>query len=135
ALQTLLPQIRAEIREEFRTSSGPSDAGRNPPPVTIHVWLERFNKQKPHSFKKATAPRPRVVMPGWSRFLGAAAGTEEEQAKNFQWGRGVVIGISRPFSRIVTGATVIIATVMDQTGEVVMTTTAVATTTLAVTTG
>nr|GFC12634.1 hypothetical protein [Tanacetum cinerariifolium] len=24
ALQTLLPQIRAEIREEFRTSSGPS---------------------------------------------------------------------------------------------------------------
>nr|GFB06912.1 hypothetical protein [Tanacetum cinerariifolium] len=32
ALQTLLPQIRAEIREEFRTSSGPSDAGGNPPP-------------------------------------------------------------------------------------------------------
>nr|GFD23199.1 hypothetical protein [Tanacetum cinerariifolium] len=36
---TLLPQIRAEIREEFRTSSGPSDAGGNPPPVTIHTWL------------------------------------------------------------------------------------------------
>nr|GFB77116.1 hypothetical protein [Tanacetum cinerariifolium] len=63
ALQTLLPQIRAEIREEFRTSSGPSDASGNPPPVRIHTWLERFNK-----------------------FLGAAAGTEEEQAKNFQWG-------------------------------------------------
>nr|GEZ90481.1 putative reverse transcriptase domain-containing protein [Tanacetum cinerariifolium] len=31
ALQTLLPQIRAEIREEFCTSSGPSDAGGNPP--------------------------------------------------------------------------------------------------------
>nr|GFC61578.1 hypothetical protein [Tanacetum cinerariifolium] len=45
ALQTLLPQIRAEICEEFRTSSGPL-AG----------------------------------------FLGAAAGTTEEQAKNFQWG-------------------------------------------------
>nr|GFD62083.1 hypothetical protein [Tanacetum cinerariifolium] len=44
ALQTLLPQIRAEIREEFRSSSGPSDAGGNPPPVTIHTWLERFNK-------------------------------------------------------------------------------------------
>nr|GFC90955.1 hypothetical protein [Tanacetum cinerariifolium] len=29
ALQTLFPQIRAEIREEFRTSSGPSDAGGN----------------------------------------------------------------------------------------------------------
>nr|GFC03336.1 hypothetical protein [Tanacetum cinerariifolium] len=56
ALQTLLPQIRAEIREEFRTSSGPSDAGGNPSPVTIHTWLERFNKQKPHSFEKATAP-------------------------------------------------------------------------------
>nr|GFC69905.1 hypothetical protein [Tanacetum cinerariifolium] len=47
ALQTLLPQIRAEIREVFRTSSGPSDAGGNPPLVTIHTWLERFNKQKP----------------------------------------------------------------------------------------
>nr|GEV41327.1 hypothetical protein [Tanacetum cinerariifolium] len=54
--QTLLPQIRAEIRGEFRTSSGPSDAGGNPPPVTIYTWLERFNKQKPHSFEKATAP-------------------------------------------------------------------------------
>nr|GFD38712.1 zinc finger, CCHC-type, retrotransposon Gag domain protein [Tanacetum cinerariifolium] len=39
-----------------RTSSGPSDAGGNLPPVTIHTWLERFNKQKPHSFEKATAP-------------------------------------------------------------------------------
>nr|GFD54841.1 hypothetical protein [Tanacetum cinerariifolium] len=56
ALQALLPQIRAEIREEFRTSFGPSDAGRNPPPVTIHTWLERFNKQKPQSFEKATVP-------------------------------------------------------------------------------
>nr|GFC53033.1 zinc finger, CCHC-type, retrotransposon Gag domain protein [Tanacetum cinerariifolium] len=27
----LLPQIRAEIHEEFRTSSGPSDSGGNPP--------------------------------------------------------------------------------------------------------
>nr|GFA79972.1 putative reverse transcriptase domain-containing protein [Tanacetum cinerariifolium] len=49
-------QIRVEIREEFRTSSGPSDAGGNPLPVTIHTWIERFNKQKPHSFEKATAP-------------------------------------------------------------------------------
>nr|GFB69891.1 zinc finger, CCHC-type, retrotransposon Gag domain protein [Tanacetum cinerariifolium] len=55
-LQTLLPHIRAEIRQEFRTSSGPSDSGGNPPPVTIHTWLERFNKQKPRSFEKATAP-------------------------------------------------------------------------------
>nr|GFC46648.1 zinc finger, CCHC-type, retrotransposon Gag domain protein [Tanacetum cinerariifolium] len=56
ALQALLPHIRAEIREEFRTSFGPSDAGGNPPPVTIHTWLKRFNKQKPRSFEKATAP-------------------------------------------------------------------------------
>nr|GFC67093.1 zinc finger, CCHC-type, retrotransposon Gag domain protein [Tanacetum cinerariifolium] len=45
-----------EIREEFRTSSGPSDSGGNPSPVTIHTWLERFNKQKPRLFEKATAP-------------------------------------------------------------------------------
>nr|GFB93974.1 hypothetical protein [Tanacetum cinerariifolium] len=51
-------------------------------------------------------------------------------------GRRVVIGISRPLSRVVTGATVIIMTVIDLTSEVVVTTTAVATiTTLAVTTG
>nr|GFA71761.1 hypothetical protein [Tanacetum cinerariifolium] len=56
ALQTLLPQIRAEIRVEFRTSSGPSNSGRNPPRITMHTWLERFNKQKPRSFEKATAP-------------------------------------------------------------------------------
>nr|GFD49860.1 zinc finger, CCHC-type, retrotransposon Gag domain protein [Tanacetum cinerariifolium] len=53
ALQTLLPQIREEICEEFRTGSGSSNAGGNPIPVTIHTWLERFNKQKPHSFEKA----------------------------------------------------------------------------------
>nr|GEZ27711.1 zinc finger, CCHC-type, retrotransposon Gag domain protein [Tanacetum cinerariifolium] len=56
ALQTLLPQIREEIHEEFRTGSGSSNAGGNPAPVTVHTWLERFNKQKPHSFEKATAP-------------------------------------------------------------------------------
>nr|GFC88624.1 hypothetical protein [Tanacetum cinerariifolium] len=56
ALQTLLPQIHAEIRKEFRTSSGPLDSGGNPPPVTIHTRLECFNKQKPRSFEKATAP-------------------------------------------------------------------------------
>nr|GFD36674.1 zinc finger, CCHC-type, retrotransposon Gag domain protein [Tanacetum cinerariifolium] len=98
------------IREEFRTSFGPSDAGGNPPPVTIHTLLERFNKQKPHSFEKATAP---VDADNWIShmekifdvmgceyafktrltrflrlvgFLGVAVGTEEEQAKNFQWG-------------------------------------------------
>nr|GFC65105.1 hypothetical protein [Tanacetum cinerariifolium] len=32
--------------------------------------------------------------------------------------RRVVIGISRPLNRVVTGTTIIIMTVMDQTGEV-----------------
>nr|GFD13348.1 hypothetical protein [Tanacetum cinerariifolium] len=51
-------------------------------------------------------------------------------------GRRAVIGISRPFNRVVTGTTVIIMTVMDKTGEVVVTITAAATTTtLATTTG
>nr|GFC39425.1 hypothetical protein [Tanacetum cinerariifolium] len=137
ALQTLLPQIRAKIREEFRTNSGPSDAGGNLSPVTIHTCLERFNKQKPHSFEKATAPvdaenwishmekifdvmgcedafKTRLAvykfegnaLAWWKAykqakggdawlimrflrldgFLGAAASTEEEQSKNFQWG-------------------------------------------------
>nr|GFC72375.1 hypothetical protein [Tanacetum cinerariifolium] len=56
ALQTLLPQIHEEIHEEVRTGSRSSNAGGNPLPVSIHMWLERFNKQKPHSFEKATAP-------------------------------------------------------------------------------
>nr|GFA54227.1 putative reverse transcriptase domain-containing protein [Tanacetum cinerariifolium] len=49
--------------------------------------------------------------------------------------RRVVIDISRPLKRVVTGTTVIIMTVMDQTGEAVVTTTAATTTTLATTTG
>nr|GFD10825.1 hypothetical protein [Tanacetum cinerariifolium] len=56
ALQTLLPQIRAKIREEYHTSYRPSDSGGNPPPITIHTWLECFNKKKPRFFEKATAP-------------------------------------------------------------------------------
>nr|GFD03948.1 zinc finger, CCHC-type, retrotransposon Gag domain protein [Tanacetum cinerariifolium] len=89
ALQALLPQIHEEIREELCTGSGSSNAGGNPPPVTIHTWLERFNKQKPHSFEKATAP---VDAENWISHMEkifdvmGSAGTEEEQAKNFQWG-------------------------------------------------
>nr|GFC67357.1 hypothetical protein [Tanacetum cinerariifolium] len=112
-------EIRAEIHKEFRTSSGPSDVGGNTPLVTIHTWLERFNKQKSHSFEKATAPvdaenwishmekifdvmgcedafKTRLVvykfednaLAWWKAYKQAkgAAGTEEEQAKNFQWG-------------------------------------------------
>nr|GFD25296.1 zinc finger, CCHC-type, retrotransposon Gag domain protein [Tanacetum cinerariifolium] len=59
ALQTLLLQIRTEIREEFCTEIREefrTGSGGNLPPVTIHTWFERFNKQKPRSFKKATTP-------------------------------------------------------------------------------
>ncbi|GJY24325.1 putative reverse transcriptase domain-containing protein [Tanacetum coccineum] len=41
-----------QVREEYRTGA----SGSNPPPVTIHTWLERFNKQKPRLFEKAVAP-------------------------------------------------------------------------------
>nr|GEY87363.1 hypothetical protein [Tanacetum cinerariifolium] len=160
ALRAMLPRIREEIREEFRTGSGSSNAGGNPPPVTIHTWLERFNKQKPHSFEKATAP---VDAENWISHMEKifdvmAAGTEEEQAKNFQWGlrRSTLNHLMcmsymdvaqvanaarnyeilherddvdterpdkrRPLRRVVTGATVIITTVMDLTGMVAMTT-------------
>nr|GFB72906.1 hypothetical protein [Tanacetum cinerariifolium] len=56
ALQTLLPQIHEEIREEFRTGSGSSNAGGNPTPVTIHTWLERFNKQNPIPLRRRQLP-------------------------------------------------------------------------------
>ncbi|GJV31526.1 zinc finger, CCHC-type, retrotransposon gag domain protein [Tanacetum coccineum] len=52
AVDAMLPQIREQVREEYRTGA----SGSNPPPVTIHTWLERFNKQKPRSFEKAVAP-------------------------------------------------------------------------------
>ncbi|GKA42798.1 putative reverse transcriptase domain-containing protein, partial [Tanacetum coccineum] len=42
------------VREEYRIDAVTS--GSNPPSVTIHTWLERFNKQKPRSFEKAVAP-------------------------------------------------------------------------------
>nr|GFB14526.1 hypothetical protein [Tanacetum cinerariifolium] len=145
ALQTLLPQIRAEIREEFRTSSGPSDAGGNPPPKIFDVmgcedafktrlavykfegnalawwkaykqakggdaWLvtvtwadfkklfflqffprakkERL-KREYHSIRQTSTETSTEFMQRFLRlagFLGTGAGTEEEQAKNFQWG-------------------------------------------------
>nr|GFC34577.1 zinc finger, CCHC-type, retrotransposon Gag domain protein [Tanacetum cinerariifolium] len=40
SLQTLLPQIHAEIREEFRTSSGPSDTA----PVDAENWISHMEK-------------------------------------------------------------------------------------------
>ncbi|GJU70414.1 hypothetical protein Tco_1256673 [Tanacetum coccineum] len=54
AVTAMLPQIREQVREEYR--NGASGSGGNPPPVTIHTWLERFNKQKPRTFEKAVTP-------------------------------------------------------------------------------
>nr|GEW87512.1 hypothetical protein [Tanacetum cinerariifolium] len=51
ALQALLPQIRVMIRVEFRTSSGPSDAGGNPPPFFPQAEQERL-KKKYHSIRQ-----------------------------------------------------------------------------------
>ncbi|GJZ71541.1 putative reverse transcriptase domain-containing protein [Tanacetum coccineum] len=149
AVDAMLPQIREQVREEYRAGA----SGSNPPPATIHTWLERFNKQKPHSFEKAVAPvdaenwishmekifdvmdcndafKTRLAvykfegdaLAWWkliagqeeirlkreyhsirqrasensteymqrflrlAGFLGQAAGTAEEQAKNFRWG-------------------------------------------------
>ncbi|GJR59401.1 hypothetical protein Tco_1501563 [Tanacetum coccineum] len=143
AVDAMLPQIREQVREEYRAGA----SGSNPPPVTIHTWLERFNKQKPHSFERQPdwlcissrvtrwlggmpISRPKEEMRGvltltWAAFkelfflqffpraeqerlkrkyhsihqraeymqrflrlagfLGQAAGTAEEQAKNFRW--------------------------------------------------
>nr|GFD34753.1 zinc finger, CCHC-type, retrotransposon Gag domain protein [Tanacetum cinerariifolium] len=46
-------------------------------------------------------------------FLGAAVGTEEEQAKNFLWQRSG--DRHQPTIRVVTGVTIKITTVMDLT--------------------
>ncbi|GKC26840.1 hypothetical protein Tco_1034134, partial [Tanacetum coccineum] len=53
AVNAMLPQIREQVREEYRT--GAVTSGSNPPPVTIHTWLERFNKPKPRSIEMAVA--------------------------------------------------------------------------------
>ncbi|GKB92777.1 zinc finger, CCHC-type, retrotransposon gag domain protein, partial [Tanacetum coccineum] len=52
AVDAMLPQIREQVREEYRAGA----SGGNPLPATIHTWLKRFSKQKPHSFEKAVAP-------------------------------------------------------------------------------
>ncbi|GJY88434.1 putative nucleotidyltransferase, ribonuclease H [Tanacetum coccineum] len=55
AVDAMLPQICERFAREV-PNLGAVASGSNPPPVTIHTWLERFNKQKPRSFEKAVAP-------------------------------------------------------------------------------
>nr|GFC64574.1 hypothetical protein [Tanacetum cinerariifolium] len=125
ALQTLLPQIRAKIREEFRTSSGPSDAGGNPPLVTIHTSILNHLMCMSYTDMAQVANAARNY-----EILRERYDDDTERPDK----RRVVIGISRPLSRVVTGTTVIITTVMGQTGEVVVVTTIAATTTTLATT-
>nr|GFC91368.1 zinc finger, CCHC-type, retrotransposon Gag domain protein [Tanacetum cinerariifolium] len=80
ALQTLLPQIRAEIHEEFCTSSGPSNSGGNPPPFFPRAEHERL-KREYHSIRQTNTETSTEFMQCFLRlagFLGAAAGIEEE---------------------------------------------------------
>nr|GFC87802.1 hypothetical protein [Tanacetum cinerariifolium] len=79
ALQAILPQICEEIREEFRTGSGSSNAD-------AENWISHMEK----IFD---------VMGCDDVFKTRLAVYKFE-------GRGVVIGTSRPLSRVVTGVTV-----------------------------
>nr|GFD40755.1 zinc finger, CCHC-type, retrotransposon Gag domain protein [Tanacetum cinerariifolium] len=76
ALQALLPQILAKIHEEFRTSSGPSDAGGNPLPFFPRAEQERL-KREYHSICQMNTETSTEFMQRFLRlagFLGAAAG-------------------------------------------------------------
>nr|GFC21812.1 hypothetical protein [Tanacetum cinerariifolium] len=56
-------------------------SGGNPPPVTIHTWLECFNKKKPCSFEKVTAP---VDAENWISHIEKifdVMGSEQERLK------------------------------------------------------
>nr|GFC42118.1 hypothetical protein [Tanacetum cinerariifolium] len=63
ALQALLTQICKEIREEFRTGSGSSNAGGNPPPMEYHSIRQT-------STETSTEFMQRFLR--LARFLGAA---------------------------------------------------------------
>nr|GFB70042.1 hypothetical protein [Tanacetum cinerariifolium] len=117
ALQTFLPQIRAEIRKEFRTAApvdaenwishmekifdvmGCEDAFKTRLVVykfegNALAWWKAYKEAKGgdreyHSIRQTDTEISTKFMQRFlrlARFLGAAAGTAEEQAKNFQWG-------------------------------------------------
>ncbi|GJZ32597.1 hypothetical protein Tco_0578033 [Tanacetum coccineum] len=48
---------RIDSKEFWMVSGSVNGSGENPPPVTIHTRFERFNKQNPHSFDNAAAPK------------------------------------------------------------------------------
>nr|GFC27312.1 hypothetical protein [Tanacetum cinerariifolium] len=90
ALQTLLPQIRAEIShmEKIFDVMGCEDAFKTRLTVYKFEGMHLLGG-KPISKPKTSTETSTEFMQCFLRlagFLGAAAGTEEEQAKNFQWG-------------------------------------------------
>nr|GFC49642.1 hypothetical protein [Tanacetum cinerariifolium] len=101
ALQTLLPQIRAEIREEFRPVLDRRILATAP--VDAENWISHMEKifdffpraeqerlkREYHSIRQTDTETSTKFMQRFLRlagFLGAAAGIAKEQAKNFQWG-------------------------------------------------
>nr|GEW60667.1 hypothetical protein [Tanacetum cinerariifolium] len=116
----LLPSLAGRITDEIHQNENNGNNGNrrnarrvniegsgndgDAQPTDIHVWLERFQKQKPQTFSLASTP---VEAENWiahiekifevlgcgdqfkarlTGFLGAKAGTQEEQAKHFKWG-------------------------------------------------
>nr|GFD37954.1 zinc finger, CCHC-type, retrotransposon Gag domain protein [Tanacetum cinerariifolium] len=73
ALQAMLPQILEEIWEEFRTGSGSSNAGGNPPPFFPRADQERL-KREYHSIRQTSSETSTEFMQHFLRlagFLGA----------------------------------------------------------------
>ncbi|GJS13009.1 hypothetical protein Tco_0407481 [Tanacetum coccineum] len=121
AVASLLPNLMAQITDEIRQNENNANQrnGRRGPgnngdaqSIDIHVWLDRFRKEKPQTFSSAsTLYFPYSKKEKCEReyksirqlagetstdfikrflrlagFLGAKAGTQEEQAKHFKWG-------------------------------------------------
>nr|GFC33501.1 zinc finger, CCHC-type, retrotransposon Gag domain protein [Tanacetum cinerariifolium] len=84
ALQTLLPQIRAEIREEFRTSSGPSNAVGNPPPFFPRAKQERL-KREYHSIRQTNTETSTEFIQRFLRLAGFfRAAAVANAARNYE---------------------------------------------------
>nr|GFC19868.1 zinc finger, CCHC-type, retrotransposon Gag domain protein [Tanacetum cinerariifolium] len=113
ALQTLLPQIGAEIREEFHTSSGPAAAGTEEEQANNFQWGLRRSTLN-HLMCMSYTNVAQVANAARNYEILHERDDDTERPDK----RRVVIDISRPLSRVVTGATVIITTVIDQTGKV-----------------
>nr|GFC85126.1 hypothetical protein [Tanacetum cinerariifolium] len=85
ALQTLLPQIRVEIREEFRTSD--SSYGRGELDLSHGEDLDVMGCEDAFKTRLTVYKFEGDALAWWTAYKQAkAAGTAEEQAKNFQWG-------------------------------------------------